>query len=181
MKHLRGIYVIFLLLGGMMLAMGLWNSPSAEKIEAQETEAYEVMRPKTVEVILQRVYLDGEMSEEKIQETIEAMEDFWRLYDDWTLIDQNEKQIIFRQEVEDLSPLLKINGYFGLTEDDILSIFEGKPQEENIIQSFFQIDTAKLKSAQHEQLRNGIRVENLTNYQEVIQVFKEYKTENGAF
>lgn len=183
MIRLRGIYAILLLLGITMVSVGFWQSTSAKKEEPLQEDAYEVMSPKTMDVVLQRVYLDGEMSEEVIKETVGTMEEFLQSYEGWTLIEQSENQVILRKEVDDISPMLKINGYFGLTKDDILSIFEGEPNEENVIQSFFQIDTKKLKSADHEQLKKGIRVESVQQYKKVIEAFEAIKTEKeiGAF
>ncbi len=141
----------------------------------QEKESFEVMGPKTVEVILMRKYLDGEISEEIKQETIWSMEDFWAFYADWNLIDQNDQQIIFKQDVDDISPLLKINGYFGISEDGTLRIYNGKPNEEKIIQSFFQINTKRLKSHEQIELKEGIPVLSREHYQEVLSLLKKYK------
>ncbi|MCL7746959.1 intercompartmental signaling factor BofC [Halalkalibacter alkaliphilus] len=178
-------HIFSLLLSLTLIVMGfmLWNTTviegSQKKSNSQkqaESEAYEVMGPQTINVILERVYLDGEKSEERIQETIWSMEDFWAYYEDWNLVDQSENEMIFRKEVNDISPLLKVNGYFGITEDGILSIYEGQPNEERVIQSFFQLDTAKLKSRQHSELRKGIPVQDLKHYEEVLQVFGQYKS-----
>ncbi|WP_225434112.1 BofC C-terminal domain-containing protein [Peribacillus tepidiphilus] len=127
-------------------------------------------------IILQREYLDGEVSEESIVEEILAMEDFWAQYKDWQLIDQNEGRMVFKRKVNDISPMLKTNGYFGITEDGTLSIFNGKPDQSQVIQSFFQIDIGKLESKKHEELKEGIRVLNKNHYVEVIEAFKPYST-----
>lgn len=139
------------------------------------TESFEVLGPKTVRVILETVYLDGEVSEEIVEETIWSMEDFWAEYEAWNLIDLDDVQIVFQQNVNDISPLLKLNGYFGLSEEGILSIYNGKPDEENVIQSFFHINTDKLKSHQHVQLKKGIPVISREKYEEVINTFKQYE------
>ncbi|GAE30405.1 intercompartmental signaling factor BofC [Alkalihalobacillus hemicellulosilyticus] len=153
------------------------NSTDATQEESAQNgaEAYEVLAPQTVQVVLERVYLDGEKSKEYVEETILSMEDFWAFYEDWELIDQNGEEIIFRKEMFDISPLLKINGYFGLTEEGVLTIFEGEPSHEKVIQTFFYIDTSKLKSHHYTELENGIPVKDLRNYEEVLQVFSQYK------
>ncbi len=182
MKQLRRIQrknraPLFLVLILIVAGLFSWSAilPEKSQVDNQTLEALEVMGPKTVEVILERVYLDGEKSEERIEETIWSMEDFWALYRDWNLINQNEEEIIFRQEVEDISPLLKVNGYFGLTEEGILTIYEGEPNNRQIIHTFFQLDTSKLKSQLHSELVRGIPVKDLNHYQEVLQVFGQYK------
>ncbi|MFT4412776.1 BofC C-terminal domain-containing protein [Fredinandcohnia humi] len=135
----------------------------------------EVNGPLEVTVILERVYVDGEVSEEIIKETILSMEDFWAQYEDWSLVHQDEEQVVFQQRIDDISPLLKSNGYFGITEDGILSIFNGKPNESNkVIQSFFQIDVEKLESYQHDLLKHGIKIGSKDEYINVIETYKTY-------
>ncbi|QOR65670.1 intercompartmental signaling factor BofC [Cytobacillus suaedae] len=145
---------------------------STESVE-KENKAYEVNGPLTITVILERLYLDGEVSEEIVEETIWSMEDFWAQYEDWQLVHQDEEQIVFQQQIDDISPLLKSNGYFGITEEGILTIYEGKPKESTkVIQSFFQIDVKKLESHQHTRLKEGIRVSSKDHYEDIIETFK---------
>jgi forespore regulator of the sigma-K checkpoint len=137
-------------------------------------EAYPVNSPLTVEVHLRSVYLDGEDSVEVIEETIWSMEDFWATYSDWQLIEQSDEQVVFEKKINDISPLLKMTGHFGISQDGVLSIFKGKPDKQEIIQSFFQIDVKKVESYLQEQLMNGIPVKSKENYQKVLEVFKPY-------
>ena len=127
-------------------------------------------------VILQRVYLDGEMSEEKIEETIISMDDFWRKYDKWLLVDQNDQQLVFQTYVDDISPLLKGNGYFGIKSDGTITIFNGKPARDQIIQSFYQIDLKKLESNKKSELQNGVKIVNKERYLKFLEVYKAYST-----
>jgi forespore regulator of the sigma-K checkpoint len=142
--------------------------------EKPEAEVQEINEPLKVTIILQRVYLDGEMSEEKVIETLWSMEDFWAKYDKWQLIDMEQHKAVFRQDIDDISPLLKANGYFGLSDEGVLTIFNGRPDGSNIIQSFFQIDLGRLESFKRDQLRNGIPIKNKKCYEEVIETFKPY-------
>ncbi|KAF0823668.1 intercompartmental signaling factor BofC [Cytobacillus firmus] len=136
--------------------------------------AEQIEGPLKLEVILEREYLDGEVSQETIEETIWTLEDFWAKYDQWQLVDMDIDYMVFRRKVDDISPLLKANGYFGVTEDGTLTIFNGKPQNTNIIQSFFQIDLGKLESAKCEELKKGIPIVSKDRYVEVLETFKSY-------
>ncbi|MBE4908120.1 intercompartmental signaling factor BofC [Bacillus luteolus] len=149
------------------------RAEASTEIVEKENKAYEVNGPLTITVILERLYLDGEVSEEIVEETIWSMEDFWAQYEDWQLVHQDEEQIVFQQQIDDISPLLKSNGYFGITDDGILTIYEGKPKESTkVIQSFFQIDVKKLESHQHTRLKEGIRVSSKDHYEDIIETFK---------
>ncbi|WP_035322520.1 intercompartmental signaling factor BofC [Peribacillus kribbensis] len=136
--------------------------------------------PITRQVILQRIYIDGEISEETVRETIWSMEDFWAQYTGWELVKQNEKRIIFQKEVNDISPLLKTNGYFGVCKDGTLSIFNGKPGAADIIQSFFQLDMKKLEGNKQKQLNLGIKISTKQQYEDVLETFQGYKVNKAA-
>ncbi|MGM7702166.1 BofC C-terminal domain-containing protein [Pseudalkalibacillus sp. Hm43] len=153
------------------------NLPSKTKTQPYaEVEAQTVSGPITVEVYLQRTYIDGKQSEEVIYETIWSMEDFWANYADWQLVDQEVNKVIFEQQVDDISPQAKVNGFFGLTEEGILTIFNGRPHEEEVIQSFFQIDIEKLESGLMEDLKQGIKIQSKQEYTEVLERFRPYAT-----
>ncbi|MCM3587690.1 intercompartmental signaling factor BofC [Mesobacillus maritimus] len=134
--------------------------------------------PLNVTVILERAYLDGEISEEQISETVSSMEDLWQRYDGWQLVRIDEDIVVFKQDVDDISPLLKANGYFGLTENGVLTIFNGRPDQSNIIQSFFQIDVGKLESRKRQQLQKGIPIKTKDQYEKVIEAFRPYTRDN---
>lgn len=125
-------------------------------------------------VILERMYVDGEVSQETVKETIWSIEDFWAKYEQWQLIDIGKEKMIFRQYMDDISPLLKTNGYFGITDEGVLTIFNGKPNNSNIIQSFFQIDLGRLESNKCEELKQGIPIKTKEHYVEVLETFKTY-------
>lgn len=142
--------------------------------------AEEIKLPIEVEVVLTYMYVDGEISEETITETIYSMENFWAKYDEWQLIGMDQGKFVFRKEMDDISPLLKANGYFGVTEDGILTIFNGKPYKSHIIQSFFQIDVGKLESRKRKELKKGIPIKTKDRYVEVLETFKSYSKEKQA-
>jgi forespore regulator of the sigma-K checkpoint len=133
-----------------------------------------VKEPIQVEVILQRAYLDGEISEEKVIEKIWSMEHFWVKYEQWELVDTYDKGLVFKQQMDDISPLLKANGYFGITDDGTLTIFNGRPHQTNIIQSFFQLNIEKLESRKHLELKKGIPIKTKDRYVNVLETFKPY-------
>lgn len=148
----------------------------ADRIDYGQDSPVLGMAPIQRTVILQRVYLDGEMSEEKIEETIISMDDFWRKYDKWLLVDQNDEQLVFQTYVDDISPLLKGNGYFGIKSDGTISIFNGKPAKEQIIQSFYQIDLKKLETNKKSELQSGVKIVNKERYLKFLEVYKNYST-----
>lgn len=161
---------LFMLIGR---APGLIMVGSAAKMDTQKTE------PLHMKIVLERIYLNGEVSYEVVQENIYSLENFWAKYDQWKLKDIDEKEIVFSKEIDDISPLLKTNGYFGITHKGVLSIFNGRPEQSKIIQSFFQIDIKKLESNKQKELLDGIPIKTKDRYVQVLETFKPYSTDGG--
>ncbi|WP_211201447.1 BofC C-terminal domain-containing protein [Bacillus sp. NTK071] len=176
MKNLYPIIWLALLMtiGGASALANEGNDTGLEnrKVPVQQ----EVNEPLEVEVILRTNYADGVSTKQTVNETIWAMEDFWNQYADWQLVDQEEGRMIFERNIEDISPTSKESGHFGLTEDGILSIFDGSPEDEKVIQTFFQIDVGKLESSRREQLMDGIPVESWYHFESMLQTFCKVKT-----
>ncbi|MGG3573764.1 intercompartmental signaling factor BofC [Bacillus gobiensis] len=130
-------------------------------------------KPLTITVQVENVYLDGDVNIEKYKETIWAMEDFWAEYEGYSLAEQREGFVIFRKQIDDISPLSKLNGYIGLTGDGIISTFHGRPDSVKIpIQLFFQVDTGRLESHIENKLKMGIP---FRSKKEFLQVMNQYK------
>lgn len=168
----KTLSVLFAVIGlGFSLRSGIVDAAHPDQLNEDKAV------PLGVTVILERVYLDGEISEEKVEETVLSMEDLLYRYDGWQFIRMNEDTVVFQQYIDDISPLLKANGYFGLTEEGVLTIFNGRPDESKIIQSFFQIDVGKLESRKRLQLKKGIPIKTKDQYEKVIEAFKPYTSE----
>ncbi|MED4225039.1 intercompartmental signaling factor BofC [Neobacillus cucumis] len=159
--------ILFMFIGSVpgMITKSLAAQPEDQTINT---------KPQNLTVILERVYLDGEVSQEVVHETCWKMENFWAKYDQWQLTNINQSTYVFRKQVDDISPLLKANGFFGVTEDGVLTIFNGRPGQSRIIQSFFQIDIKKLESKKQEELIQGIPIKSKDHYVKVLETFKPY-------
>lgn len=142
--------------------------------QQEPPERQQKKEPLHFTVILEKIYVDGEISQEVVHETCWSMENFWAKYDQWQMVDMDETTFVFRRQVDDISPLLKANGFFGITEDGVLTIFNGRPDHFKIIQSFFQIDIKKLESKTQEELIQGIPIKSKDHYVEVLETFKPY-------
>ncbi|MCL6587538.1 MAG: intercompartmental signaling factor BofC [Anoxybacillus sp.] len=155
---MRTVSACFLLAISLFIAS---SHPSAQSVQ--------------LTILLERMYLDGQVSEEIRKETVTSMHEIWKKYSDWQLVDFDDKQIVFQKAINDISPLAKANGYFGLTKDGTLSIFEGKPTPSSrIIQSFFQIDVKKLESRKQQQLKKGIRVVSKARYEDILAAYRPF-------
>ncbi|WP_018661024.1 BofC C-terminal domain-containing protein [Heyndrickxia acidiproducens] len=164
----------------MALIFGLWNIPAREQSHPQpfttdrgRSHPAAAADQKPFTILLERVYLDGEMSEEVIK-TKTSLEEALDAYPDWQIADIEEDRLVLQKQLNDISPLLKANGYFGVTKDGVLSIFQGKPQDKDIIHSFFQLNMKKLESRRQQELKNGIPIKTKEDYQKLLKTFKPY-------
>ena len=64
-----------------------------------------------VTILLERMYVDGEVSEEILTEKVTDLEKFLQQYKEWQLVDRDDVQIVLQKKVDDISPLLKTSGY----------------------------------------------------------------------
>ncbi|GGM27455.1 hypothetical protein GCM10011351_11660 [Paraliobacillus quinghaiensis] len=171
-----GLAISLLITGGLANKVVQQNNEIAQYKQPSEVastiEQAGVNQPLVLEVTLQKQYVDGKIAEETHEETIGAMEDFWANYQGWQLIEQETGAMTFRKNVNDISPYLKKYGYFGL-QDGKLSIFEGKPTHDQVIQSFYQIDTDMLESMRREELENGIKINSKETYLETLEVYRD--------
>ncbi|MDQ0975700.1 forespore regulator of the sigma-K checkpoint [Neobacillus niacini] len=161
--------VLFMSIG---MVPGIVETGFAEQMKNHQDQ--QKSEPQQLTIILERIYLDGEMSEEVVLDSYWSIENFWAKYDQWQLVDIDESTMVFRKQVDDISPLLKANGYFGITDDGVLTIYNGRPDPSRIIQSFFQIDVKKLESKKQEELIQGIPIKTRDRYVEVLETFKPY-------
>ena len=65
----------------------------------------------SIDVTLETIYEDGEKAIEVQAEEVSAMEDFWGKYHAWQLVDMSEGKVLFRAQVDELSPLTTLSGY----------------------------------------------------------------------
>lgn len=144
-----------------------------------QTAAEALTRPH--ELVLARTYLCGVKDEERISLTHESFEKALSAYKGWEIIASEEGKLILLKRENDIAPSCKENGYFGLSQDGVLTLFNGVPGEKQVIQSFYQINRAKMEASLPAEeialLQNGIRVRDLSEYNSVLSTYSEFQEE----
>ncbi|KHE69374.1 BofC C-terminal domain-containing protein [Halobacillus sp. BBL2006] len=131
--------------------------------------------PLKLKVILKEHYMDGVIATTTQEETIWSMVDFWARYKGWTVEDQQLDQVVFKRDVKDISPLTKQQGYFGLTKDGELAVFQGEPGNGKVIEAFKPIPIKPLESRRKTELKSGIKIKNFDHFEQVL---KQYSTQD---
>ncbi|WP_042345655.1 BofC C-terminal domain-containing protein [Bacillus massiliigorillae] len=160
----KKIYFTFLLSIIIVFFLSAWDSHDQPTLYTNDIK----------KVILQTIYFDGEKSEEVLFREGLSVEEIVSEFKAWQLVVQTDKELVLQKYTNDISPLLKANGYFGITEDGTLSIFNGKPTQSDVIQSFFHIDVEMLEAKTHHDLVEGIRVKDKKQYESVLETFEPY-------
>ncbi|MBX0358845.1 BofC C-terminal domain-containing protein [Halobacillus sp. Nhm2S1] len=129
--------------------------------------------PLKLTVILKEHYIDGVTETTKKEETIWSMMDFWASYEGWVVEEQELDQVVFQRQVDDISPLTKQTGYFGLTEDGELAVFQGLPDQGKVIESFKPVPIKPLETKREKELKQGIKIKDHRHFEQVVRQFSK--------
>ncbi|WP_160034369.1 BofC C-terminal domain-containing protein [Paenibacillus sp. An7] len=110
--------------------------------------------------------------------TPEEMVTLIKQHPGWSGYIEAESDLVVQETVNDLSPHCKENAYMSLDKEGNLTLFDGKPKEEKTIRTFFQLDVGSMETSLPagvlEQLQNGIRVQDIEEYNSVLSTFGDY-------
>ncbi|MEC0166771.1 BofC C-terminal domain-containing protein [Paenibacillus graminis] len=117
------------------------------------------------------VTLPGDKSLVQLKQVIAA-------HPDWNGWISADGDLWLEHMVNDLSPLIKKDAFIGVDEHGNLTLFKGPPAEEKVLKTFFQMDMGSMKSSLPddilEQLHEGIRVQDVEEYNSVLSTFSDY-------
>lgn len=177
-KKLLGSFgALVLLLGSLHLVPTAEAALRLPEIQSEWMETWlQDKQPRTVKHV--RSYICGEeltmlgkLDAAQVKRMLEE-------HPNWVAKPTDDGELVMLEQVADLSESCKERAYFSLDKLGHLSLFEGPPEEERVIRTFFQLDTTYLESSlpkQHwEALTEGIRVSDVDEYNSVLSTFGEY-------
>lgn len=130
------------------------------------------------DVFIQKKYVCGEELQQVGKLSTNDILKLSKEHPDWEVILQESGQVYLTEHIQDLSTTCKEAAYFGIDESGVLSLFDGLPQQNKVIQTFFQLNIEYLKSALPpeavQELYVGIRVTDLEEYNSVLSTFADY-------
>lgn len=139
---------------------------------------------KTIKVIHHRTYVCGEEVEEIGRLTFEQTLEIMANHPEWEITtDDNRAVIRLKESISDLSSYCKENAYFGISTINDFSLFDGYPEKNKVIKTFFQLNVPYMESTldakEWKKLKDGIKVHSIDEYESVISTFSEYSTEKS--
>lgn len=84
------------------------------------------LKQQTFEIHFIREYLDGECSIEVVNRTATSVHDIIDAYRDWEFVEQTNQVVRLTKKVNELSPLVKTNGYF-IFDEYMIPLFQQFP------------------------------------------------------
>lgn len=167
-----------LLLGADHKAIPASTLPAAEHDERDDLAVFLQANEANRQVEVYTIYICGEEKQTFGKLSSADILDLMNQHPDWQVGEFSNEQVVFYEYVEDLSEHCKQSAYIGIDEMDQLTLFEGLPNHEQVIRTFFQIDVEYLKTSLPpdavESLYNGIRIRDLDQYRSVISTFSEF-------
>ncbi len=101
---------------------------------------------------------------------------------DWVASFDEHGRVVLEQTIDDLSETCKRNAYIGVDRDGKLTLYEGTPEKEKVIRTFFQLDVESVESALPpqviKQLKDGIKITDIDEYNSVLSTFSDYAVED---
>ncbi len=137
---------------------------------------------KPYELVLTRSYLCGVRDEERRPVGTGYLPQAMGEYKGWEIVTSDAAKMILMKREQDISPACKENGHFGLSADGMLTLFHGVPTEQDVIQTFYRINTEKMEAnlpkEELENLKRGIRIRNLAEYNSILSTYGEFQLDS---
>lgn len=168
-------------------AMPVWQPDEAAQAEESEQSKIlaKVMKTKDqIQVVLLRKYICGEETSMLGSYQASEIPGLWSAHPAWKASYRSDVPVlVFTEQVEDLSPTCKNHVFMGIDRNGNLSMFNGAPEQEQVIRTFFQLNIEYLESSLPEetvrQLRKGIRISDYAEYNSVLATFSDFAVEQS--
>ncbi|WP_458123817.1 BofC C-terminal domain-containing protein [Paenibacillus sp. Z3-2] len=129
-------------------------------------------------VVLETQYICGVETEQLGKMARPQLKMLLVQHPEWVATVGTSDELHLKQRVDDLSLLCRQQAYISIDAVGNLNLYEGKPAEEKVIRTFFQLDVGTLESSLPEgvleQLQQGIRIQDKDEYDSVISTFSDY-------
>ncbi|MFS0554431.1 BofC C-terminal domain-containing protein [Brevibacillus sp. 179-C9.3 HS] len=143
------------------------------------TDNADVVAGRSYELVLARHYLCGVRDEEHVPVRANQLADAMSNYKGWEIVTAEPSKMMLMKREQDIAPACKENGHIGIGADGMLTLFHGLPAEQDVVQTFYRIDTVKMEAnlpkEEWENLKRGIRIRNLAEYNSVLSTYGEYQ------
>lgn len=175
------LIVVIFISSGLMLPNYTQASEHFTMADIEELSSW-LQQNEEIETILHRKYVCGDEIEHFGALSYEEIAILGEQHVNWKLtVNQTYTLISFVEEINDLSPYCKKNAFFGMNGTGEFSLFDGEPERDQVIKTFFQLNVPYLESSipkeELKHLLSGIRVHDIEEYDSVLSTFSEFSME----
>lgn len=158
---------------------------SAQGVQDREQSIRDIQKHRgNIEVILQKNFVCGEefqslgvLAPEKVA-AMALHHPHWHVE-----FHESKGQAIFIESIEHFSPHCSQSVYFGIDHQGKLALYEGLPNRNHLIRTYFQLNlqslTKRLPYGSFEQLKRGIKVTDIGEYHSVLSTLSEYEVNSS--
>lgn len=141
-------------------------------------------RQEAVSVILQRIYVCGEELEPLGRMSAHEVVMMLSEHPEWSAsLQRDNETVMLVHRIEDISDYCREHAHFGVDKRGNFSLFDGAPKEEKVMRTFFQLDIRYMESSLPQQqlnlLNQGIRVNDIDEYNSVLSTFSDYAVQRN--
>jgi forespore regulator of the sigma-K checkpoint len=178
--------VLLMLVGAYIGMERMKTFNSLEAIAAPQTKQEQVLDQikksgNAHRVFAEKVYVCGQELAEIGKLSSDQIAQYYKQHPQVQVKLTTDGQVYFVEQIEDISAACKQNAFFGLDKNGGLSLFDGPPNEDKIIRTFFQLNVELLKTSLPQgtfnQLKQGIPISDLAEYNSVLSTFSDYAVE----
>ncbi|WP_209847099.1 BofC C-terminal domain-containing protein [Paenibacillus sediminis] len=167
------------------IALEVLSNPDTSEVSSQTMPNHLTQLLKSSKqsrtVHLKTIYVCGEetvtLGKFKADEILKMSRD----HSDWSGKLDEQGEVWFVHQINDLSDNCKKQAYFSIDKNGNLTLFEGPPQKEKVMRTFFQLDVGSMETSLPEgvldQLEQGIRIQDIDEYNSVLSTFSDYAVE----
>ncbi|MCJ8011722.1 BofC C-terminal domain-containing protein [Paenibacillus sp. KQZ6P-2] len=141
----------------------------------------ELNKTKVNEVIVRHSYVCGEEERALGKLNTDEIYNLLNEHPSWKGQFSGQGKVVLNETILDLSPTCKQRAYMSLDKDGNLSLFDGPPEQDKVIKTFFQLDISSMESSLPEDalrhLYDGIRIQDMDEYNSVLSTFSDYARE----
>ncbi|CAM3494027.1 BofC C-terminal domain-containing protein [Brevibacillus invocatus] len=163
----------------LMVQPGTNKTTGIAQLLSGQADKSAIAMSKSYGLVLTRTYLCGVRDEEHKPVSLDRLPDVMVDYKGWEIVSADASKLILLKREHDLSPACKENGHFGINEDGMLTLFHGLPKEQEVVQAFYRINTAKMEASlskeEVDNLKRGIRIRDLAEYNSVLSTYGEFQ------
>ncbi|ALS27013.1 bypass of forespore C [Paenibacillus sp. 32O-W] len=176
------------------LAAAIWNVPAVADGAPQHPAGRDASGTAAViesiadsnvphEVYVRRIYICGEETERLGTMTSRKVIGLLRSHSEWSAEIDQDGAVRIVERIEDLADTCRGQVYIGLDKQGNVALFAGPPKREKVIRTFFQIDIQYMESSlpkdRVDRLIEGIRINDIDEYNSVLSTYSDYALEHS--